>query len=321
MQDLISSNVVSGQRGAQLINDCVSASATGLSDLHTTESTSGMKNAAGKFRRDFFRKGWPPLYHCQVRGWDPKSETEQLMDLAMMLPHEILHQLHHFGERSVPLETSSLDGVSLRHVQRARAESGCNDLVALGVWQDGVPCFWDRSMSAEIISLMLPGAAGRWKNLRAPITAFLKEHVGPNTFDDVFAVVQWSFVHLAAKRWPAARHDGSPFGAQDAWRKRRQVADATLPIGGVLCQIKGDWKMMKEVLKLPGWQDDEVCFLCNIKKDEAMGAQHIRGGRKSPLGGGASSSFCGPFQGGWRRRRRGGGGGGGGGVFLATPRR
>ena len=42
-----------------------------------------------------------------------------------------------------------------------------------------------------------------------------------------------------------------------------------LPIGGVLCQIKGDWKMMKEVLKLPGWQDEEVCFLCNIKKREA----------------------------------------------------
>ena len=161
VQDLISSNVVSGQRGAQLINDCVSASATGVSDLQTTESTSGMKNAARKFRRDFFRKGWPPLYHCQVRGWDPKSETEQLMDLAMMLPHEILHQLHHFGERSVLLETSSLDGVSSRHVQRARAESGRNDLVALGVWQDGAPCFWDRSMSAEIISLMLPWAAGR----------------------------------------------------------------------------------------------------------------------------------------------------------------
>eukprot|EP00959_Pyramimonas_sp_CCMP1952_P094852 1983886-Pyramimonas_sp.AAC.1 len=77
---------------------------------------------------------------------------------------------------SVLLETSNLDGVSLRHVQNARAESGCDDLVALGAWQNGAPCFWDRSMSAEIIRIMLPGAASRWKNMRAPLTAFLKEH-------------------------------------------------------------------------------------------------------------------------------------------------
>ena len=269
-ENLISSNVVSGQRGAQLINDAISGSATGLGDLHTPETRSGMKNAARKFRRRMLQKGWPPLYHCKVRGWDPKSEREQLMDLAMLLPHEILHKLVHFGDSSVLLETGGLDLESFRHVQRARGLSGIPDLAALGVWQDGVPCMWDRSMSAEIISLLLPGAAGEFKNLRIPLTAFLKEHVGPNTFDDVFDVLHWSFVHLGSKRWPSSRHDGSAFNAKtDSWRQRQRAADPMLPIGGVLCQIKGDWKMMKEVLKLPGWQDEEVCFLCNIKKREA----------------------------------------------------
>ena len=132
-ENLISSNVVSGQRGAQLINDAISGSATGLGDLHTPETRSGMKNAARKFRRRMLQKGWPPLYHCQVRGWDPKSETEELMDLAMLLPHEILHKLVHFGDASVLLETGGLDAESLRHVRSARAESGVPDLAALGV--------------------------------------------------------------------------------------------------------------------------------------------------------------------------------------------
>jgi hypothetical protein len=149
VEDLISSSAISGQRGAQLINDAVSASAAGVADLRTPETTRGMKNAARRFRREFFKKRRPPLHRCKVRGWGPKSETEQLMDIAMVLPHEILAKLRHFGDESVLLETSSLDGVSLRHVQKARAESGCDDLVALGVWQDGVPCFWDRSMSAD----------------------------------------------------------------------------------------------------------------------------------------------------------------------------
>ena len=135
---------------------------------------------------------------------------------------------------------------------------------------------WDRSMSAEIVSLLLPGATGRFKNLRGPLTAFLKEH----TFDDVFAVLHWSFTHLSFKRWPTSRHDGSAFSAQtDSWRQRRQGA---LPIGGVLCQI--DWKMMKEVLKLPGWADEEVCFFCNINKHEAPGSKAWSS--ESLLGGG-----------------------------------
>ncbi len=119
VEDLISSSAISGQRGAQLINGAVSASAAGVADLQTSETTWGMKNAARRSRRQFFKKGWPPLYHCEVRGWGPKSETEQLMDIAMMLPHEILAKLHHFGDESVLLETSSLGGVSLRHVQKS----------------------------------------------------------------------------------------------------------------------------------------------------------------------------------------------------------
>ena len=44
-----------------------------------------------------------------------------------------------------------------------------------------------------------------------------------------------------------------------------------MPLRGVICQIKGDLKMFKEVLKLPGWADEEICFQCKIRKHEARG--------------------------------------------------
>ena len=66
---------------------------------------------------------------------------------------------------------------------------------------------------------------------------------------------------------------------------------ASLPLGGVLCQIKADWKCMKEVLKLPGWQDEEICFLCHIRKTQVSGTSEkgTRGTRSTPLSEGTCS--------------------------------
>ena len=283
--DMVSRNIISGQRGAELVNDAVAASAQGLDDMVTKEMESSKKNASRKFRRMFQKGGWPPPYTCKVRGWDPKSDTETDMSIDMMLPHEIVFQLHHFGEKAVMLDCSGLDSVSAAHVDKAKEESGESDLIPLGIWQDGVPCFWDRSISCEIVSLLFPGATGKYKNLRIPVTAFSKDRAGPNTFDDIFAVIQWSLQQLAVKMWPASRHDGTAFTQSDTWRSRMRSKAVSLPLGGVLCQIKADWKCMKEVLKLPGWQDDEICFLCHIRKTQVSGTSEkdTHSTRSTPL--------------------------------------
>eukprot|EP00959_Pyramimonas_sp_CCMP1952_P317074 6636545-Pyramimonas_sp.AAC.1 len=39
--------------------------------------------------------------------------------------------------------------------------------VPCGIWQDGAPCNWDRSVTAGIVSLLLTGLEERCKNLRS----------------------------------------------------------------------------------------------------------------------------------------------------------
>ena len=51
-------------------------------------------------------------------------------------------------------------------------------------------------------------------------------------------MLQWSFKCLLSNRFPAARHDGAAFLANDGCRKKRQLQ----PIGllAVLCELKAD---------------------------------------------------------------------------------
>ena len=270
MLDLVSRNEVSGRRGATLINDMDAAGAAGVRDLITSKKW--LQNAPRSLRRKFRKSGWPPLYECMVRCWNQKTQAEELQKLYMWLPHEVLDRLEHFGHMDVLTGTEGLDDVSAQHHREAKAAlGGLDDVVACGIWQDGVPCNWDRSVSAEIVALLLPGLGDRYKNLRVPIACLLKHQLSEHTLDDIFEVIRWSFMHLAAQKWPSRRHDQTAFGRGDEWRARRYGEGRPLPVRGVICQIKGDWKMFKEVLKLPGWADDEICFQCKIRRHEARG--------------------------------------------------
>ena len=165
---------------------------------------------------------------------------------------------------------------------RAAEASLGEPAVAVGLWQDGVPCYWDRSISCEMLSMLLPSLDGKYKNFRAPLAAILKTNISKNTFDDMFEVIRWSFVCLAAGRWPSKRHDGSDFTSEDTWRKKQCKNKVRLPIRGVLAQLKGDWKMFKEVLKLPGWNDGAGCCpFCNIRPEQVC---NLRGFRKGHPG-------------------------------------
>eukprot|EP00959_Pyramimonas_sp_CCMP1952_P042836 896482-Pyramimonas_sp.AAC.1 len=62
----------------------------------------------------------------------------------------------------------------------------------------------------------------------------------------MFEIARWSFAHLATKTRPSCRHDGAPFGQSDRWRAKQHSERGRLPLRGVVCQIKGDWKMFKE---------------------------------------------------------------------------
>jgi hypothetical protein len=136
--------------------------------------------------------------------------------------------------------------------------------LGLGLWIDGVPFNWDRSESIEVVSMSLPGLADGNSNLRIPVCVVSKCFMLKDvTYEDILDVVAWSFVWLAQGLFPPRRHDDASF-RQGTDNRRIKLANQQLSMKGFLCELRGDWKMLSEVLKIPYWNNKEgICFKCN----------------------------------------------------------
>ena len=264
--DLFASNIVSGHRSQELLADAHTAGAAHLRDL---SKRSHRKQA----NRDLSRKllkfsAWPDTYLATIRVWNAKRACEEEAEVAFLLPHELLAAIAKVSNKQTLLSTESLDAKSLAHLRSCQAKSD-KDLVACGLWGDGVPCNWDRTDSLEVFTLNLPGLPGSLANLRIPLCGLSKKHVSSkNTYDDIMKVLAWSFKHLAMGRAPEARHDGNPFAASDG-RKRKNMAGKPFNIAGALAEVRGDWEFMKECFAFPGWNENAgCCWLCTCTPDE-----------------------------------------------------
>lgn len=279
--DLVASNVVSGSRGLELLQDGALA---GSSDCrHAVRQTTSAKNAARTLQRYTLRfTAWPPDYEAPVRVWNPKSQQVETETVALMLPHEILEAMARLGNTEALYEQAGLDPRSLDHLRSCEARRGCR-LVGVGLWSDGAPCNWDRSESLEIVSMNIPGLTGPLRPLRVPLVALSKRNVATDqTFHDIFDIVRWSLEVLLLGRFPATRHDGAPFGAAEATRARR--AGQQLGVHAALCEIRGDWKMLAEIFALPAWnQSGGVCWMCTCTKSELRDVGDQATWRNSPL--------------------------------------
>ena len=91
--------------------------------------------------------------------WNPKTEQEELMPLAFILPEEILSMMAATSEREVLMSTDNMDPLPRAHLAKCKASAGV-DLLGIGIWGDGVPCQWDHTESADGVSFNLPG--GGW---------------------------------------------------------------------------------------------------------------------------------------------------------------
>ena len=100
-----------------------------------------------------------------------------------------------------------------------------------------------------------------------PITALSNKNVGPHTFDDILSVVAWSCTHLYIGTYPAQRHDEADWRKDE--RPRAKKADKSLGVRGVLAEVRGDWKFMKDIFHLPGWNEQSgCCWRCNATPDD-----------------------------------------------------
>ena len=135
----------------------------------------------------------------------------------------------------------------------------------LGFWIDGVPMNYDRTESAEVITMNFPGQSGEYRSARIPLTTLGRKSMVQETWDDLFEILCWSLQHAAAGVAPLKRHDGAPW--EQSEHRRRKRAGQGLGVRGVLCEIRGDWLMFAETFRFPRWSEKaNICWKCEATR-------------------------------------------------------
>ena len=270
LSELFLDNTISADRTLSLLEDAQAAGTRHLNDLARPNPYKGKskfrKNAGRDLRRRLLKGSpWPELYYADIRVWDNASQTEQTVTCPMMLPHEIFHCLCNNNSIDEMLSCSSMSKRAAQHLHKMKEQFKVSKGAGLGLWIDGAPCNWDRTQSLECISLSFPGLQGSNKNLRVPITVLNRRFIiKDQTFEDILDVVAWSFICLSNGCFPVRRHDGTSWGDTD--KQRRKDAGQSFGCSAFLVEMRGDWKMFAEILKVPVYNTKSgCCCKCNIK--------------------------------------------------------
>lgn len=270
--DMFVSGESSASRVASLAADAHYAGARHVRDLADVEAKSSKKN----LHRDLLRKinkfrKWPKPYYIQCRVWSIKKQAEIKVWLPILLPHELIQALAtHCGSLEALLSKDGLSGITRRNFDMACAKLCLDPTSTLpcALWGDGVPVKFDRSQAVDIFTLSLPGLGGLHKSLRIPITCINSKYLlRHSSYDDILEAVAWSFKHLLVGCMPASRHDSLPWQKTDVIR--RQTAGTKLLCKAILCEVRADWKFMKQCFRFP--QHNQVlgcCWLCGITPKE-----------------------------------------------------
>ena len=176
LADCFLSGTLSGKRTQSLFNDASSAN---------TQHVAGMVGGASHCNRNLRRKlvkgkGWPKLYYFKARVWDAKQQAVVWEWIPILLPHELVAKLFQCGDREALLSQEGMCEETKAHVQECSTKLGCDDLLGVGIWNDGCPCNWDRTKSVEVLSLNLPGLGDDNKGMRIPLLVIMKDRIVKN---------------------------------------------------------------------------------------------------------------------------------------------
>jgi hypothetical protein len=270
--ELFLDNAISADRAASLFADAQLAHADYVADLAPKKGWYKRKKRFPNAHRDLCRRllkrnPWPPVYYASITVFDQKLQRDAVVQCPFLLPHEIVWAFAQNNTKEKLLDQTGMSRNCLQHLLKVQSQWGLPEALAVGLWIDGVPCNWDRSQSLECISMNFPGLSGANQPLRIPIAVLNKRFlIKGTTYQEMLDIISWSFVWLAAGKFPPRRHDGSDFRRADVWRRKK--TNQSLGLHGFLCELRGDWLMLKEVMRIPAWNNlSGCCFKCNVKPD------------------------------------------------------
>ena len=248
-----------------MVHHAALAGAQNLEELQV----SGKNTSRDFLRRAFKNTKWPPPYSFTVRAWNESKQMPEMKTVSVLLPHELLNAVLKVNNPAALLEAQAVlvqtrPDLQLHQQKLDSMGYKAEEILLMSIWADAVPFNSDRSQSLETISLAFLGQ----QDLRLPLAGFPKCFCRKGaTYEDIFAVLQWSFKCLLSNRFPAARHDGAAFLANDGCGKKRQ----SQPIGllAVLCELKADWAFYAETLAFPSWSSSgPICWLCSCERSQ-----------------------------------------------------
>ena len=143
--DLFLTNSLSATRCSTLLDDAEAAGAQHISDLSRVSRRPGRNKHRDLLRVLAKRSQWPKLYYVPVRCWNNRLQTEEVVDIPVALPHEVLHSIGRLSDTGTFASTARLTPQALSHYEKAIANLGGGvPVVPLGLRLDGTPCNWDR---------------------------------------------------------------------------------------------------------------------------------------------------------------------------------
>ena len=81
------------------------------------------------------------------------------------------------------------------------------------------------------------------------------------TLYTVFQFLAWSFISLAAGKFPTTRHDDGEWLESDGYRQK--LAGKPMKMKAILLQIKADWSEFTTTFGFPNWQStQDPCMFC-----------------------------------------------------------
>ena len=104
---------------------------------------------------------------------------------------------------------------------------------------------------------------------RLAFTMIRVQDIAPQTLHTVYSVMLWSFEALAVGTFPYNDHAGRPFShTYHPMRFKMRGKPLAGGITGAFCELRGDWKFLKEVLQLVEHYNgvDRICHLCKVRK-------------------------------------------------------
>lgn len=272
MSELFLLNKTSAKETRISSNFATKAGATGVEDF----SKIGAKGSQDKnAHRDLLRKTeksstLPPLYYAEVKTHCPKTKTNKMVWMPMLLVFELLEWLLSKGALNLEEICSFQPGSAAQatHERVCRKNrTPPSKTIPLGIHGDGVES--NKQQSVECVSVNICSMPWAERLLFACCEkAFLCTcgcH-GRHTIYGILEVFAWAVTALVTGIRPTSRHDKRPWLPSDIAAGRHKPKQSGFGFWAALEQCRADWPWHKFIFGFPGWSAGAICWRCRANR-------------------------------------------------------